>query len=173
MKPKGTGETGDDRPAARDTKPIPPTGAPAAGAAREKIIEATAARRPRTSIAAGATPIAPAQAKRKGKAGTSPTVLTLREMRKRGYGKVAVVEKWNPHMRIRQDLFGIGDVLAVGEPGVALVQTTSLSGIASRIQKIADSDAVPHLRAAGVTILVHGWWKNPRGRWQVKEVDCS
>ena len=94
-------------------------------------------------------------------------------MRSRGFGKVAVVEHWNPHVGIRQDLFGIVDVLAVGAAGVVAVQTTSLSGISSRVQKIADSDATPHLRAAGVRILVHGWWKNPKGRWQVKEVDCS
>jgi hypothetical protein len=132
----------------------------------------TAARRPRAAIAEGATPVAPT-VKRGGKAKKSPTQLTLQEMRARGYKLVEVTERWNPFARIRQDLFGIVDVLAVGEKGVVAIQTTSYDNVASRVQKIADSDATPHLRKAGVTILVHGWWKNPKGRWQLKEIDCS
>ncbi|MEY4760669.1 MAG: hypothetical protein RLZZ200_525 [Pseudomonadota bacterium] len=102
----------------------------------------------------------------------SPTQRSLAELRKRGYPLVAVTEKWNPHARIRQDLFGIVDVLAVGDDIVA-VQATSGSNVASRVAKIAESDAAPHLRKAGIRILVHGWRKNSKGRWELREVDCS
>ena len=37
---------------------------------------------------------------------TSPTTLTLKHLREQGY-TAEVVERWNPHARIRQDLFGI------------------------------------------------------------------
>lgn len=102
----------------------------------------------------------------------SPTQRSLAELRKRGYPLVQVVEKWNPHAKVRQDLFGVVDVLAVGEDIVA-VQATSGSNVASRVQKIADSEATPHLRKAGIRILVHGWRKNAKGRWELREVDCS
>ncbi|MHB1530468.1 MAG: hypothetical protein ACYCXT_13820 [Acidiferrobacteraceae bacterium] len=55
----------------------------------------------------------------------SPTQRTLRHLRKAGYPLVQVVEKWNPHAGVRQDLFGIIDVLAVGPGGVLAVQCTS------------------------------------------------
>jgi hypothetical protein len=43
---------------------------------------------------------------------SSPTQRSLRHMRDLGY-LVAVVEHWNPHARIRQDLFGWIDLLAI------------------------------------------------------------
>jgi hypothetical protein len=42
----------------------------------------------------------------------SPTQRTLAECRKRGW-VCQVVEKWNPHARIRQDLFGCIDIVAL------------------------------------------------------------
>lgn len=46
---------------------------------------------------------------------SSPTQRTLAECRKRGY-TAQVVEKWNPHARIRQDLFGVIDIVAITPP---------------------------------------------------------
>ena len=88
-----------------------------------------------------------------------------------GY-RAAVVEHWNPHAHIRQDLFGIIDVLAVGKGGTVAVQCTSYSNVASRVTKIADSEAIGDIRDAGWKVLVHGWRK-PKHRWEVREVDCS
>ena len=102
---------------------------------------------------------------------TSPTQLTLRLLRKMGY-RAAVVEKWNPHAHIRQDLFGIIDVIAVGKGETVAVQCTSYSNVASRVTKIADSEAIGDIRDAGWKVLVHGWRK-PKHRWEVREVDCS
>ncbi len=102
----------------------------------------------------------------------TPTQRTLSEMRKRGY-VAAITERWNPFAKIRQDLFGIVDVICLGDNEVVAVQTTSGSNVASRVTKIAESDKTPALRKAGVRILVHGWRKNAAGKWTLREVDCS
>lgn len=98
---------------------------------------------------------------------TSPTQRTLAEMRKRGY-LCQVVEHWNPYARIRQDLFGFGDVLCLGDNEVVMVQATSYSNTSARIKKIADHENVAAVRNAGIRILVHGW-DGPK----LREVDCS
>lgn len=96
---------------------------------------------------------------------------TLKRMRDLGY-TCAVVEKWNAHRKIRQDLFGFGDVLCIRRGETALVQTTSLDNLASRIAKIAEHENVGAVREAGWRILVHGWRK-VNGRWECREVDVS
>ena len=99
-------------------------------------------------------------------AGASPTSLTLRKLREDGY-TAEVVERWNPHARIRQDLFGFVDVLAVRAGETLAVQTTSATNVSSRIHKIADSPNIAIVREAGWTIRVHGWAKI-KGRWVLK-----
>ena len=97
----------------------------------------------------------------------TPTQLTLRYLRDvEHWPLVAVVEHWNPHARIRQDLFGFIDVLAVGPHGVLAVQTTSAANVAPRIRKIAEHPNVGHVRDAGIAIHVHGWRKRA-GRWEL------
>jgi hypothetical protein len=107
-----------------------------------------------------------------GEGSVSPTQRTLKHMRELGY-KAQVVEKWNAFARIRQDLFGIVDVLCVKNGETVGVQCTSGSNLASRIQKIAESEMTPILRSAGWKLLAHGWRKNAAGRWVLREVDCS
>jgi len=103
---------------------------------------------------------------------TSPTQLSLKLLRKT-CGAVQVVEKWNPHARIRQDLFGFIDILALeGETTIA-VQSTSWANVGARIKKIAESDHVGAVRKAGWTIIVHGWRKGKNGRYECKAVDVS
>ncbi len=104
----------------------------------------------------------------------SPTQLSIRLLKKRGFKIVQVVERWNPHARKRQDLFGCIDVLAVGFGDTVGVQATSHNGgnVAARVRKVADADAVDHLRDADWTLLVHGWYKDGR-LWRVREVDIS
>jgi hypothetical protein len=104
---------------------------------------------------------------------TTPTQRSLAIL-KLVHPLVQVVEKWNPHARIRQDLFGIIDILCISAEGETIaVQTTSGSGVAARITKMTDSPALPHLRKAGWRIIVHGWRKNAAGRWTLREVDLS
>lgn len=97
---------------------------------------------------------------------TSPTQLTLRKLREDGWPLVEVVEHFNPHARIRQDLFGFVDVVAVGPDGTLAIQATSASNVAARVRKIADHANVAAVREAGWAIHVYGWAK-VKGRWQL------
>lgn len=94
----------------------------------------------------------------------SPTALTLRHLRAEGWPLVEVVEKWNPHAKIRQDLFGVVDVIAV-RPGATLaVQTTTAAHVADRIRKVQEHSNLPHMLDAGWDVVCHGWAKRS-GRW--------
>lgn len=103
---------------------------------------------------------------------SSPTSRTLEHLRGAGYELVQVVERWNPHARVRQDLFGIVDVLAIRGAEIVGVQATSGSNVAARVAKLTEHASTPVLRKAGVRLLVHGWRK-ARGRWVLREVDLS
>lgn len=90
---------------------------------------------------------------------SSPTERTLHYLRKRGW-TVATVERWNPHVGRRQDLFGIGDILAVSPGrGTLLVQATSADNVAARVSKLALADVTHTLLAAGWRVEVWGWAK--------------
>jgi hypothetical protein len=109
-------------------------------------------------------------------AGMSPTQLTLKNLRDRGY-VAAVVERWNHHAGIRQDLFGFIDVIGVGRLGTIGVQCTSGGGagesnLNARIRKIADCKNIGAVREAEWTLEVHGWKKVDR-RWTVKIINVS
>lgn len=77
-------------------------------------------------IAAVGDPLAPP--KRKRGPSTSPTARTLAECRKRGW-VAQVVERWNPHARIKQDLFGVIDVVAIVPPDAAASAPGSIVAI--------------------------------------------
>jgi hypothetical protein len=81
---------------------------------------------------------------------------------------VAVVERWNPHARVRQDLFGCIDILALDDGKTVAVQTTTRSNMTARIKKIVESEAYPAMVRAGWQIVVHGWYRDKEKRWQVK-----
>nr|PZN20235.1 MAG: hypothetical protein DIU78_19625 [Pseudomonadota bacterium] len=102
----------------------------------------------------------------------SPTQRSLAVLRER-YPLVQVVERYIPQARKRIDLYGIADILCVSESEIVAVQTTSASNVAARVSKLTESPALPILRKAGVKILVHGWRKNAKGRWTLREVDLS
>ena len=70
-----------------------------------------------------------------------------------------VVERWNAFARIRQDLFGIIDIVALDEQQTLGVQTTSWTNVSARVKKIADSSHLPALLRAGWVLEVHGWKK--------------
>jgi hypothetical protein len=103
----------------------------------------------------------------------TPTKLTLRHLRDAGWPLVEVVEHWNPHARVRNDLFGFVDVLAV-RPGETLaVQTTTAANVSARVRKIADHSNIAALREAGWAIEVWGW-KKVSGRWVLhRRIDVS
>jgi hypothetical protein len=103
---------------------------------------------------------------------SSPVSRSVKVMRERGY-RAQVVERFNQFGKVRHDLFGIVDIVCVGNGETIGVQATSGSNVASRIKKIEDSDALADLRDAGWKIVVHGWRKNAKGRWELREVDIS
>lgn len=103
---------------------------------------------------------------------SSPTQRTLEECRKRGW-HAEVVERWNPHARVRNDLFGFIDVLAITPDGETVgIQATSYGNASARVRKITEHANLPAVRLAGWKVLVWGWRK-VGARWQVREIDLS
>jgi hypothetical protein len=99
----------------------------------------------------------------------SPTARTLEHLRQAGYSLVEVVEHWIPRARLRRDLFGCFDVLAVGSDVIG-VQVTTGSHVADRARKLTASPALPILKGAGIKVRVHGWRKL-RGQWRLREIE--
>jgi hypothetical protein len=106
--------------------------------------------------------------KRKSKP-TSPTQRSLKHWREQGY-LCAVVEHWNPHVRIRQDLYGFIDVLAIKGEDIIGVQACVGGDVSKRIAKITEHANYAQVIAA-MRIVVHGWRKNAAGRWVLREVE--
>ena len=104
-------------------------------------------------------------------AAKSPTQRSLEYLREQGY-HCEVVEKWNPWKRVRQDLWGWCDILAIRRDEVLAVQVTS-SGVSSRIKKIQESDTILRVREAGIRVEVHGWTKRANGRYAIRVEDIS
>ncbi len=109
---------------------------------------------------------------------SSPTQRSLKELRRLGW-TAAVVEHWNMHAKIRQDLFGFIDVLAmtpvdwhVGVRGFIAIQSTTTGNQAKRIEKIKAEPRARTWLAAGGRIFVHGWLKSKKnGRWKLTETE--
>lgn len=99
---------------------------------------------------------------------SSPTQRTLKYLREQGY-LVGIVEFWNPHARIRQDLFGFADLACVHpeRPGMLLVQCTSGSNHAARRTKLAALSAVDIVKQAGNLVQIISWTHSKRTkRWE-------
>jgi hypothetical protein len=105
-------------------------------------------------------------------ASRSPTQRSLEYLRELGY-HCAIVEKWNSFTKVRQDLWGWCDILAIRKDEVLAVQVTSGSHVAERIRKIQNSDTVSKVRDAGIRIEIHGWSKNSKGRYVIRVEDIS
>ena len=103
---------------------------------------------------------------------TSPTQLSLKLLRQQGW-LVDVVEKWIPGANIRKDLYGFGDLLCIKGKDTLVVQTTTVSNMSARINKIADHENVGAVREAGWFIHVHGWHQDDKKKWHCKVKDVS
>lgn len=97
---------------------------------------------------------------------SSPTQRSLKNLRDRGC-IAQVTERWNAFAKIRQDLFGFIDILAVKNGEVIAVQTTSKSNMSARVKKILENETYHELKKANWTIEVHGWAKNKKGRYEL------
>lgn len=98
------------------------------------------------------------------KAGLSPTQRTLRALREQGL-VCAIVEKWNPYggpYGIRQDLFGIIDILALDpRRGVVGVQSTG-QDFAGHLRKLTEEKAqecLEWLTTPGTALELWAWRK--------------
>ena len=94
-----------------------------------------------------------------------------------GFPLVEVVEKWNPHARVRHDLFSFIDVLAIQGDSVFAIQATSDSNIAARVAKLSLLPSVVHWLDTRTNrrLFVWGWGKKgARGKrklWGLREVE--
>jgi len=100
----------------------------------------------------------------------SPTQRSLKRLRELGY-LCQVTEHWNQWARVRQDLFGFIDILAIGPDGELLaVQACDRGNVAHRAAKIAEHENVARVRKAGIRIEIHGW--GTVGGHGSKAVEC-
>lgn len=86
-----------------------------------------------------------------------------------------MVEKWNPHAFVRQDLFGFADVIAFRGYVVLLVQCCAVASKADRVRKVAATPAAA-LWAVGSPhreVVVQAWGKfgarGKRKKWECRE----
>jgi len=106
----------------------------------------------------------------------SPTARSLAHARKMGW-LAGVVEKWNPHARIRQDLLGFIDLIVLDSlAGTLAVQATSASNVSSRVAKIKASENAARWLAEGNRVQVWGWKRIPKGkscRYELRVVEIA
>ena len=102
----------------------------------------------------------------------SPTQLSLAQLRADGWF-CWITEHWNSYARIRQDLWGFVDIIALKPNQILGVQTTTASNMSARVKKIADHENVGAVRDAGWTIHVHGWHQDEKKKWHCKVKDVS
>ena len=103
---------------------------------------------------------------------SSPTQRSKAHAESLGY-HVAIVEKFNQWAKVRQDLFGFGDLLCMKEGHVlVLIQTTTTGNMKSRIAKIHQLKNAWRWITTGNTIEVWGWAirgkKGTRKKYELK-----
>lgn len=106
-------------------------------------------------------------ADRKKPASKSPTQRTLAWLRGSGW-TCAITEHWNPHAHIRQDLFGVIDVLAISkDKGCLGVQACTGTDTARRLGKVLAEPRAKLWIEAGNKLWVIGWRKlKASNRWE-------
>lgn len=120
----------------------------------------------------------------------TPTQRTLAELKRLGW-TAQVVERWNPYARVRVDLFGCIDIVAITpEAGtwtiadgklaasesmqarIVGIQCTSGSGHSARRAKIAQEPRMWQWLATGARLEIWSWSKKgARGKrktWQLR-----
>jgi hypothetical protein len=102
----------------------------------------------------------------------SPTARSLELLRADGY-ECQIVEKWNAFARVRVDLFGFIDIVAICPyRGIVGVQTTVVASMSARINKIKAEPRSQKWLNAGGRIVVHGWKKNGKRHQQPRSWSC-
>ena len=89
----------------------------------------------------------------------TPTQRALAVCREQGWA-AGIVEKWNPHARIRQDLFGCIDlIVADGHDGILGVQVTSGANVSARLAKAKAEARLVNWLSSGGRFEVWGFRK--------------
>src|SRR3989344_8614522 len=89
----------------------------------------------------------------------SPTQRTLKVLREKEGAIAQVVERWNSFAKIRIDLFGFIDIVALRGGDIVGIQVTSGSNHTARVKKIRDNPiSVRWILADGI-IEVRSWSK--------------
>jgi hypothetical protein len=97
----------------------------------------------------------------------SPTQRTLKKLRDEGW-TVAIVEKTLPRCFIKQDLFGIIDILAIKPGRILGVQATADSHHKNRVNKATAEPRLQTWLEAGGEFEVWSWGqKGPKGKRKV------
>lgn len=86
----------------------------------------------------------------------SPTSRTTDALKAAGW-TVQIVEKWNPFAKVRQDLFGGIDILAIRQGETLGVQATSKSNVSARVKKLHAEPRMKTWCEAGNLLEVWGW----------------
>lgn len=117
-------------------------------------------------------------APKKRKKAKSPTARSLEECRKRGW-IAGVVERWNQHAHVLQDLFGCIDIIAITPTGILAIQATSNNG-GNHSARVAKVLAEPRAKAwveAGGKFEVWSWAKQgarkERKLWTLRVEDIA
>jgi hypothetical protein len=100
----------------------------------------------------------------------SQNARTIALYESKGY-KCDIFESYNSFSRRKKDLFGIFDIVAIGNGETLGIQLTSKSNMSSRIKKITDSDFFTEIVRSGWRIIVIGWYKKENGRYDYKEFE--
>ena len=104
----------------------------------------------------------------------SPTARTLKRLREEGW-RAQVVERFNRFANVRQDLFGVIDVVAINDLETVGVQACAAASLSARFEKIRNSeDAKLWCAGPNRRLEIHAWRKGgPRGKrkvWTVNRV---
>lgn len=101
----------------------------------------------------------------------SPTQRTKEALEAQGCKLVAIVERWNNHARIRQDLFGFIDILALRNGVWVGIQATSGSNMSARVKKCLEHENLPYfLEASEFEVWA---WTVKRRKGKRPEVTCE
>lgn len=101
----------------------------------------------------------------------------LAALRKSGW-TCAIVEKWNPHVGIRQDLFGMIDIVAIRPDNIGVLGVQTAGGawghIQEHVNKITEKPALKIWLEAGNRLEIFSFTKvaprDKRPHWQLRRV---
>lgn len=88
----------------------------------------------------------------------TPTQRTLAECKRLGY-TAQVVERWNQYARVRVDLFGVIDIVALTPDGILGIQACAGASHAARLKKSLDEPRLHTWIASGGLFAVWSWAK--------------